>query len=1221
MARRLNRLVSIVLSAALIIVSSGFDAQRAAAQTLTGRAISVSPVPQVGLGAVNTPAASMSTPVLSLSAPMLSAPSALAPVPALTIVNAAPVALKPVTPAAAIAEKVIAAAPALQALAKPLTGGSAASVAGRDLENVLTGEKSARISGELAVEAGVPSALTPALSAPSLSDAPKPSEIPAAAPAPVKSISSSSSYNLHRRILKAVAVLTGAVFTLPQAGPALTAKIIASAADKTLVLSDFDDTLAGYNEVLPAQKVEAIRKIRAAGKHFAVISDRTDVKRGTQLTVFESLESIPAAERAGMYVAANSGGKVYRYDEQGVPQLVHEAAALTEAQTAKVKEAAEATKLRLAEADAVQHVGDGKNPAESYGPYSYAIMLKPGSSQESVKGAAKILNEELAKRGFEVEVMPRFAKSPENPPYATFSIITKAEAAAYITSALKFEAKDALVIGDAMFAPRDAKKASWLSRLGERLSGRPQVKTGNETDRNMTKKLPGVLALGVGAAMDPRTPNGWALAGHGPDVTQKVLEAVASKRGDDGNGMSGKSLLGATTLNTAGMNGNSRRTLTHPNASYAHALKRAVELAEERGVAAGDVRFVEATASMPVRDGEQWKYTFAVPGALIYVDFSTFFGGNMQDFQARVYESALPSSGVEPVSMPAEMFSLVAGLSAEHALLALRDKLPGFGGGVSVSLAARAAADGNGAQMTYKFYDDHGSEGTVGANGAFVRVDKISEKAAKDAAKAEPASLTHAVEPNDLYALALSNMRAQAAKSGVSSDKIYLLSAVHEARSFNGAWIGDEWRFHFAVGDKSGALEYMVPARRTMVSETMMDAFEPKLVGPVAAERMKQDVVAAYLFNKGVVMRPDEALRQVQGVTRVSLLPRTEPESGDMDLWYSLQNGSKEVLAMNARTGEVRKPAAPAAPSSGYSPLKRFLVWLGLAAGVAALYGAIAWAISNAPSAVPQGLPEGWEGPSPEEFFQGMGGFLGLGFLAGTLSGGADKIDAKAVKAALEAAKGVGADPASLRLISTSGTLPALYGKAWNGYVFSYADPKGGSGQIKIDVTFEGKKPGWRASVLPPLSRMDGGYMAMEADVYARGVSISAKAALKLMRKALPFFGKQVGFVLGMRREAGAKEGDLWYMFRDENGLVGVVNARTGFATTPVSDDEIRNWAKSVASNKGGIYSSTEYNMAYYNSYENLKARGASDSQLALFKKLCDEAPVLGRGFNPWSGD
>lgn len=524
MARRLNRLVSIVLSSALLVCSIGFDAQQAAAQTITGRAAPVSPLPQIGPGISNAPTPSMALPALSLTVPSLSAPAALL---------AAPAALKPVSPAAAIAAKVLAAAPALQALAKPETAGSAASVAGRDLESILTGAKSASASGEAAeAVAGVQSALTPNLSAPSAApEAPKTSEVPAAAPAPFKSIASASSYSAHRLALKAIAFLTGAVFTLPQAGPALTARIIASAADKALVLSDFDDTLAGYNEVLPADKISAVRAIRAAGKHFAVISDRGDVKRpnSTQLTVFESLESLPVDVRAGMYVAANSGGKVYRYDDQGVPQKVHEAEALAAEKLEHVQAAAAATKERLASVGAVQNIGDDKNPSESYNTYGYAMMLKPGSSEDAVRGAAAILAEELSSRGLEVEVNPRFAKDPANPPYITFSIITKADAAAYIAKALKIEAKDALVIGDSMFVPRDAKKTGWLTRLGERLSGRPQVKTGNETDRNMTKNLPGVLALGVGAAMDPRVENGWALAGKGAAVTQKVLEAVASK--------------------------------------------------------------------------------------------------------------------------------------------------------------------------------------------------------------------------------------------------------------------------------------------------------------------------------------------------------------------------------------------------------------------------------------------------------------------------------------------------------------------------------------------------------------------------------------------------------------------------------------------------------------------------------------------------------------------
>lgn len=1112
MARRLNRLVRIVLAAALVVLSVGIDAQQAFAQTVSGRAAPVTAAPQLGLGSLNAPVPSMAAPALSLSAPSLSAPSALSFAPSLAApVAAAPSALKPVSPAAAIAEKVLAAAPALQALAKPQTGGSAAASAGRELEDVLTGVKSARSSSEIdAVAAGVPSALTPSLSAPSAApEAPK-AAVPAAAPVAQtpKTVASASSYYAHRMALKAIAAMTGAVFSLPQAGAALTAKIIASAADKQLVVSDFDDTLAGYNAVLPQEKIDAIRAIRKAGKHFAVVSDRGDEKRpgSTQLTVFESLASLPADVTEGMFVAANSGGKLYQY-QNGAPVKVWEAEALAAEKLEAVKEASVATIARLAEAGVEQHPGDSLNPKESYNTYGYALMIKVGATPAQMKQVAAIMSEELAKRGIEVEVMGRLPKDPKNPGYATFSIITKAPATAKIAEKLGLTPDQALVIGDMMYLPRASKKASWLTRLGLKLSGLPIGETGNETDRNMSKGLPGVLAIGVGHKMDPRIPNGWNLAGHGPEVTQKVLEAVASKAArvgptDEGDkvgtaiqlglvgmiiglgalgwyafasalgeivrmgeeavrnwqlspfGQDAGFFLGATTLGMAGIMGAGRSILSNPNDTYATALKQAREIAAKRGVAADRVEFVEATAGMPVRDGAQWKYTFSVPGALIYVDFSTFLG-NGQDFRTSVYDGALPSHKAYPIS--AEGFSSFVALTPDAALSLLKNEVPGFGSGVSVSLALRPAADGNGSQMSYKFYDDAGSAGTVGAAGAFVRADQLSEKAAKAAAK--PAGLPHAVEPNDLYALALEKISAQAATAGVSADKIKFLSAVHQSRSFNGAWVGDEWRFFFGWGGENGGVSYMVPARRTMVSETMMDAFAPELKGMVSKESLAEGVNATS-FNMGVKMGPDAALKGLDGVTRVSLLPRVEPVSGDKDLWYSYQDSRDELASMNARTGEVRK--AEIAPKA--SALKSFLLWLGGVALVALIYGGFYWAASHAPVAAPQGLPEGYNGPIPtiDDMFRGMGGVLGLGLLAGTLRG------AKKAK---------------------------------------------------------------------------------------------------------------------------------------------------------VTDDEIASAAKSVASSKGGIWSQTEYNMAYYNTLESLKARGATKKQIALFEKLCAEAPVIGGRFNPWSGD
>lgn len=937
MARRLNRLVSLLLSAAIVACSIGFDAQRAAAQTITGRVAPVTAMPQLGAGINAAIAPSLSLPALSLTAPSLTAPSALTAAPLLAApVVAAPAAAKSVAPAAAISEKILAAAPALQALAKPELAGSAAASAGRDLENVLTGVRSAASSDLSEAVAGVPSALTPSLSAPSAApEAPK-AVVPAAAPAPAtpKTVESASSYYAHRMALKAIAAATGAIFSLPQAGASLTAKIIASAADKQLVVSDFDDTLAGYNAVLPEEKVAAIRAIRKAGKHFAVVSDRGDEKRAgsTQLTVFESLASLPADVTEGMFVAANSGGKLYQF-KNGAPVKVWEAEPLAAEKLEAVKEASAATIARLSEAGVEQHPGDSLNPKESYNTYGYALMIKVGATPAQMKQVAAIMGEELAKRGIEVDVMGRLPKDPKNPGYATFSIITKAPATAKIAELLGLSASQALVVGDMMYVPRAAKKASWMTRLGLKLSGLEIGETGNETDRNMSKGLPGVLALGVGHKMDPRIPNGWNLAGHGPEVTQKVLEAVASKPAK------------------LGPSGDGDKTGT------------AIQL----GLLAGIVGL----------------------GALGYYALFSALGDIV-----RMGEEALRNWQSSPFGQDAGFF-----------------------------LGATTL-------------------GMVGMTGP----------AAK--AKAAPAGLKYAVEPNELYALAFEKILAVADASGVAPGRIKFLSAVHEARSFNGAWVGDEWRFFFAVG----GLEYMVPARRTMVSETMMDAFEPKLRGIASDERLSEGVSASY-FNMGVKTSPEAALKAVDGVTRVTLLPRVEPASGDKDLWYSLQGESGELASVNARTGEVRT-APPAAPKA--SALKSFLLWLAGASAVAAIYGAFYYAASHAPVAAPV-VPEGWQGPIPsiEDIFRGMGGILGLGALAGTLR---------------------------------------------------------------------------------------------------------AKKA-------------------------------------------------------PVTDEQIAAAAKSVVASKGGIWSETEYNMGYYNTLQSLKERGATEAQLAQFKKLCDEAPVIGGRFNPWSGD
>lgn len=524
--RPARRLLATTLSAALVLLSPGLEAPRLFAQSL-GRASSVEgarALPALPMAASGSALTGMTAP--ALMAPTMSAPSAFLATPV-----AAP---KAATSAATLSATAKTLAPQLEAVGKAETGADVSREAGQTIIDVLTGAKSAG-TGEAAGVSAAEGSGAPALSAwraASVADGgPKTAAPAAAAAAAPKPVDSAASYGLRRFILKSVAAVTGAVYSLPGAGPAITAKLIAQAADKRVVLSDYDDTLAAYNQVLPQDMVEAVAAVKAAGKDFVVISDRGDEKRAHQLTVFESLASLPVETRAGMYVAANSGGRVYRYDEKGEPVRVFEVPALDEASKAKVARAAESAKARLKEVGAEQHFPSegNNNPSESWGTYGYAMMLKVGSSEAAVRGAAQILEEELAKSGLAVEVNPRFAKDPANPPYINFSIVTKEASAVYIAKALKAEARDVLVIGDSMYAPHEARKASWLAALAERASGRGLPKTGNATDRNMEKALPGALTLGVGTTGDPRASNLWVLDGKGPAVTFRVLMSVASK--------------------------------------------------------------------------------------------------------------------------------------------------------------------------------------------------------------------------------------------------------------------------------------------------------------------------------------------------------------------------------------------------------------------------------------------------------------------------------------------------------------------------------------------------------------------------------------------------------------------------------------------------------------------------------------------------------------------
>ncbi len=353
----------------------------------------------------------------------------------------------------------------------------------------------------------ISAALTPA--------APKPSGAAEAASAP-SAIDSPVAYRAHRFMLRMVAALTGEVNSLRPAGPDLTERAVAAASGKRAVFSDYDETLADSNAAfdnkLSPDMVEAVKAVKAAGKTVDVISDRPE-------SVLESLSSLPAETRAGMYVAVDAGGRVYRYDAAGNAALVYQAPAMTDAAKAVITAAGDA---------AMKKLPAGAEPVLR--PYTYTIKLPVGSSWEQVRDAGAVFQKELSQRGSPLTVRARMAKDPANNPYLVVSVNTKANASLFIARARGLAAKDVVILGDGMYAPRAAEKSSWLTRLGAKVGGRELADQGNGNDAEMERGVPGARTFSVGGTGDPRRKNLVVLGATGPAASRDVLLSVASRQ-------------------------------------------------------------------------------------------------------------------------------------------------------------------------------------------------------------------------------------------------------------------------------------------------------------------------------------------------------------------------------------------------------------------------------------------------------------------------------------------------------------------------------------------------------------------------------------------------------------------------------------------------------------------------------------------------------------------
>lgn len=465
--KKARKPVAAALAAVLVLLTPGTDAGRVFAQTLnSGASGRVQAVPQVGVplaGSGGGSSAGLALPAALTLAPSLSAASAPSPINSVS-------------------------GPAVPSALAP---------------------------------SAVATALTPAaIPAASVPEAPKPSVAAAAAPVAPKPIDSGIGYAIHRRLLRAVEALGGGRHSLRPAGEALSQLKISAAGGARAVFSDLDQTLLDSNgkfdNAVDAETVAAIAKVRAAGKTVDVISDRPE-------SVFESLKSLPAELKAGMYVAVDSGGRVYRYGADGEPALVYEAPKMSDADKAVL---AKAGKAAIARFGSVKAETLAEEP-ESWRPYTYTIKFKVGSTWEQVREAGALLREELKRAGSPLTATARMAKDPSNPSYVVVSVNTKANASKWIAERRGLKASEIVLLGDGMYQPAPGGVA--LKAFGERVGGRALAEQGNGNDAAMLDGVPGARMFSVGGTGDPNRKGLVVLSKSGPAASREVLLSVAAK--------------------------------------------------------------------------------------------------------------------------------------------------------------------------------------------------------------------------------------------------------------------------------------------------------------------------------------------------------------------------------------------------------------------------------------------------------------------------------------------------------------------------------------------------------------------------------------------------------------------------------------------------------------------------------------------------------------------
>ncbi len=311
---------------------------------------------------------------------------------------------------------------------------------------------------------------------------------------------------------------------------------------------DLDGTLldAGEGAIDPAVGALLARGAQAATE-VMLLTGRSDTSsNAAALTAFDALSSLTPAQKANLSLGADSGARVYLFDRQGRARLVEKQPVWTEGERAVLSAALRDVGLRFGLDSA----------APDYSGYRFTGFLNRSLTADQVSEAAARMQRTLAELKLPLTVSARMGFGGDRRPSLSVWKYDKARG----MTALRSYASSFLRLRDAFrYLP------AWLQgparRLLLRRSKEPVPASGTlvvgdeffgarSVDAPMAQAAPGGTAIAVGGSADPDM-DALVWPRTGPAAAREIAEALAYQGDVKAEAMDVKAVVGWLTQSTA----------------------------------------------------------------------------------------------------------------------------------------------------------------------------------------------------------------------------------------------------------------------------------------------------------------------------------------------------------------------------------------------------------------------------------------------------------------------------------------------------------------------------------------------------------------------------------------------------------------------------------------------------------------------------------------------